>query len=292
MTPPLAEEATLPRARLDADYSARSTVTPEAFDDIIAAYRRGTEAARDLPGTRCDLPYDPDGDRTLDLYGTVPGELRPVFLFVHGGYWRALSKADSGFMAPMLAAQGIACAVPDYRLAPTVGITEIVREMRAALAWLWHNAAAQGIDRNRIYLGGSSAGGHLAGTLLAPGWQGHHGLPEDAVRGALPVSGLYDLAPIAASHVQDWMGFTADEVAEYSPIRHLPNGGRVTVALAAQEAAGFVRQSRAYAEALTAAGISTRWLEVPGRNHFDVILDLADADTALSRALLEMIAAD
>ncbi|MFC2968912.1 alpha/beta hydrolase [Acidimangrovimonas pyrenivorans] len=292
MTSALATEAALPRARLDADYSARATVTPEVFEAIMAEYRRGTEAARALPGTRLDLPYDVEGDRTLDLYGAVPGELRPVFLFIHGGYWRALSKAESGFMAPMLAAQGIACAVPDYRLAPTVGITEIVREMRAALAWLWHNAAAQGIDRDRIFVGGSSAGGHLAGTLLAPGWQAHHGLPEDVVCGALPVSGLYDLAPIAASHVQDWMGFTAEEVAEYSPIRHLPRAGRVTVALAAGEAAGFTRQSRAYAGALTAAGIPTRWLEVPARNHFDVILDLADAETALSRALLEMIAAE
>jgi len=116
------------------------------------------------------------------------------------------------------------------------------------------------------------------------GWQERLGLPPDAVRGALPVSGLFDLAPLAACHVQDWMRFTPAEVAAFSPLRHPAGTAPTVVARAEVEAAGFVRQSAAYAGAVGAP-----LLAVPGRNHFDVILDLCDPATALSRALFALI---
>lgn len=281
-------EAALPRARLDRDYSARATVTGEEFDRIIALYLSQSLPAYALPESRRDLAFGPEGGPRLDLLGTNQGELRPLFVFIHGGYWRALSKEHSAFMAPMLEARGIATASVDYRLAPTARMSDIVADVRAAFAWLWQRAAELGIDRDRIIVGGSSAGGHLAGTLLSPGWQEAHGLPADAIKGALPVSGLFELAPIAASHVQDWMHLTPEEVAAFSPIRHLPAAGDIVVALAEQEAPGFHRQSRAYCARLQAAGLSARLLEIPARNHFDVILDLADESSTLSRALLSL----
>jgi arylformamidase len=175
----------------------------------------------------------------------------------------------------MLAARGIACAVPDYRLAPAASITDIIGDCRRAIAYLWHNAESLGIDRSRIVVTGSSAGGHLAAAMAQPGWQASLGLPDQPLHGCLPVSGLFELAPLAASHVQDWMQFTADELAQ-SPMRHPPEGLRGALALAAGagESAGFHRQSAAYAKA-------TGWpvIEVAERNHFDVILDLAQPET-------------
>ncbi len=276
----LADEAGWPRARLDADYTARDCVTAADFARIIADYARLTAAARAVPGARLDLPYA--RGLALDLYATSPDRQRPVFVFLHGGYWRALSKDASGFMAPMLATQGIACAVPDYTLAPTASLTEITRQCRAAIAYLWLNASALGIDRSRIVVGGSSAGGHLAAMLALGGWQADFGLPPDAIRAAMPVSGLYDLAPIAACHPQDWLHLTHAEVAALSPIRHRPVT-RILPARATTETPGFHRQSEAFARAIAAP-----LLTVYGRNHFDVILDLIDSETALSRALLSL----
>lgn len=285
----IAAEALLPRATLDPDYTARATVTAAEFDAIIDRYASESLPARALPGTRLDVAYDGAGGPALDLFATGGG--RPLFFFIHGGYWRALSKEHSAFMAPMLAAEGIATATIDYSLAPAAGMTRIVGQVRAALAWVWHHAEDLGIDRRRIVVGGSSAGGHLAGTLLQPGWQAALGLPEDAVTAALPVSGLFELAPIAASHVQDWMRFTPAEVAAFSPLRHLPTAGRVTVAMAEHEAPGFHRQSRAYAAALAAAGVQAEVVEIPATNHFDVILQLADRTAPLSRHLLDLFRA-
>ncbi|QDL94022.1 alpha/beta hydrolase (plasmid) [Paroceanicella profunda] len=290
----LAAEAGWPRATLDVDYNARASVELAQFEAALAAYRAGSERARALPGTRLNLVYDTRSGQALDLYGaTSGGAPRPLFVFIHGGYWRALSKEDSAFMAPMLARHGIATAAVDYRLAPEASLTEIVREVRAAIAWLWHEAEALGIDRNRIYVGGSSAGGHLTGCVMASGWQEAFGLPDAPLAGALPVSGLFHLGPIAASFVQEWIALDAAGVSALSPLETISpaSGCPAVVAWAAGEPAGFSRQSRAYAAGWQAAGHPTTLLEVPGRHHFDVILELAEEESPLGRALLGLVGA-
>ncbi|MGD9865518.1 MAG: alpha/beta hydrolase [Pseudodonghicola sp.] len=283
--------AALEGAALDRAYNARATVSVELFGALMGQYRAQSDRAVESCPAVLDIAYDPCGEK-LDIFaGGQGGDLRPAVIFIHGGYWRALSRLDSRFMAPMLAAQGIATVVPDYTLAPAVSLREIVRQMRAALAWVWHNAAAHGIDRDRIYLTGSSAGGHLVGTLLAQGWQAGFDLPADAVAGALPVSGLFDLDPIARTFPQEWLQLDAQDVTDLSPIRTIGTPRcPVIAAYAEHEASGFSLNSHAYCAAVTAAGGSARALEIAGRNHFDVILDFLDPDSAISQALLGLVA--
>lgn len=280
----IAAEAGWPRAQLDADYTARDSCSVADFERTIAGYLTRSQAAFGLANTRRDLIFDAANGLGLDLFGTASGVLRPLVIFIHGGYWRALSKQHSAFLAPMLAAHDIACAVPDYRLAPAVRMTDIATDIRRAFGFLWHNAASLGIDRNRILVTGSSAGGHLAATLLQPDWQADYALPAQPIAAAMPISGLFDLGPLAATHVQDWMQFSGAEVDAYSPLRHLPQPApRVTVVAAETEAAGFHRQSAAYAKALDAACLIGF-----GRHHFDVVFDLADADHPLGQELLRL----
>ncbi|WP_439529870.1 alpha/beta hydrolase [Pannonibacter sp.] len=282
----LIAEGNWPRDRLDADYTARDCVAPDVFTAIIGQYTSRSLPARSMAGAKLDLVYDPVSREKLDLFGTRQGELRPLVLFIHGGYWRALSKEHSAFMAPMLADLGIASAVPDYTLAPGASLTEITRQMRTALAYLWREAAALGIDRNRIVVTGSSAGGHLAGTLMMSGWQKDFGLPGQVLKAALPLSGLFELAPIAGSHVQDWMQLTPEEVEMLSPLRHLSGAPRSVIAVAEHETPGFHRQTRAYADALGMPEIRAR-----DRNHFDIVFDLCDPATDVGQALLKLVTA-
>lgn len=289
----LRAEAGLARARLDGDYNARASVSPARFEREMQRYRALSEPARAMQGTALDLVYDEESGQSLDIFGAAaPGErLRPVFLFIHGGYWRALSKADSAFMAPMLGRHDIATAVLDYRLAPAVSLAEIVREVRAAVAFLWRRGANFGIDPQRIYVGGSSAGGHLTGAVLADGWQERLALPPQVIKGALPISGLFHLAPIARSFVQEWIQLSPEDVVALSPAEHVPRAGcPIVVAFAAGEPDGFGRQSRAYHALWQASGSVSSLVEVPDRNHFDVVLDLADDDSALSHTLRSLIA--
>jgi len=281
-------DAHLDAALIEADYDARATVSGDRFDAIIAEYFRFSDQAAALYMEAEGVVYDPCGER-LDILGDG-GTGRPAVIFIHGGYWRALSRQHSRFMAPMLAAQGVATVVPDYTLAPQASLPEITRQMRAALAHVWHNADGLGIDRTRIFAVGSSAGGHLAACLASGGWQGGFDLPQQALAGCMPISGLFDLAPVARAAPQAWLNLNAQDIHDTSPLRHIPvQGCPMVVALAEKEAAGFARQCRAYADGWLAAGHPVDHMVIEGRNHFDVVLDLCSDQRDLSRALLQMI---
>ncbi|MGX1099468.1 arylformamidase [Amorphus sp. MBR-141] len=284
----LSEEAGLPVDTINGDYNARATVSAEVFEETVKRYREGSVAARKV-ATALDVVYDEASGQTIDIFGGGE-EPRATFVFIHGGYWRALSKNESAFMAEMLARHGIATVAVDYQLAPEVTLAEIVRQVRAAMAFLHREGRRYGIDPDRIYVGGSSAGGHLTGAVLAGGWHADFGVPETLVKGALPVSGLFHLAPIAKSFVSEWLTLTDADVAALSPAENIPRtGSPIVVAYAVNEAPGFGRQSEAFHNAWRDAGFPSTLLEVADRHHFDVVLDLASDRTELGQALLDLI---
>ncbi|MFB4319453.1 alpha/beta hydrolase [Actinomadura sp. 21ATH] len=274
-------------AELDTAYNVRAKAGEELFARHMARYRSMSDAAvAGLPG-RPGIVYDAASGEALDVWGVEEGRLRPVFVFVHGGYWRALSRGDSAFMARMLAGEGIATVVPDYTLAPEATLEEIVRQVRAAVAWVHREGRAHGLDPERIVAGGSSAGGHLTGMLMAGGWQAESGLPDDVVKAAMPFSGLFDLRPLQRVYVNEWLGLDTARAAALSP-GLLPAGRRcpAVVAVAEHDGTGFLDQSRRFAAHW---GDPAELMVVPDRDHFDVVLDLADAESRVSRALLALI---
>ena len=153
---------------IDRAYNPRLGV-PDA-EGLMAAWGRRSEEARGKLGGRLGLPYGPTLAEYVDVFpATRPNA--PVHLFIHGGYWRAFTARDFSFIAEGPVARGVCTVVVNYALCPQVGITEIVRQCRAALAWTWHNIAGFGGDPNRIGVSGHSAGGHLTARLLATAWQ-------------------------------------------------------------------------------------------------------------------------
>ncbi|MGB3699226.1 MAG: alpha/beta hydrolase [Gordonia sp. (in: high G+C Gram-positive bacteria)] len=274
---------------ITAAYDARGTVTPEEFDETMRRYRsRSDESTRDLPGT-AGIVYDEHSGERLDIWGTGDRP-RPVFFVIHGGYWRMLSRSDTAFMARALADAGIATVAVDYGLAPATSLDEIVRQVRAALAWVHRHGGEHGLDVNRIVVGGSSAGAHLAAMTMVDGWQAAAGIPADAARGGLLLSGLFDLRPLVRARPNEWLFLTDETAAELSPALAQPplDPRSAVIAVAEREAPGFHRQSRE---------LHGRWcgadgpplITVAGRDHFDVFLDLADPSTELSRALRSLI---
>ncbi|MDH6284380.1 alpha/beta hydrolase [Prescottella agglutinans] len=275
--------------QIDADYNVRNTVSAELFDTTIEEYRqRSREVVHGLAGF-ADLRYDPHSHERLDVWGTGSG-MRPVFVAVHGGYWRALSRHHTAFMARMLDAEGIATVSVDYGLAPDTPLEEIVRQVRAAVAWVYHHGADHGLDPNRIVVGGSSAGGHLTATTMVSGWQDPLGLPPDVVRAAMPISGLFDIRPLVRSFANEWLGLDTPRAVALSPLLQTDGvGPRAVIAVAEHDGVGFLEQSRMFHEAWSSRSES-ELLVVSDRNHYDVFLDLADRDSALSTALLGLFA--
>ena len=275
---------------VDTAYSPSRSLPEGVFPAHMDLYRdRSLEVYRTRPHVR-DLIYDAASGQGLDIVPAPGPGLKPAFVFIHGGYWRMLSKNESVYPAPALNARGITLVAPDYSLAPATSLEEIVRQVRAAIAWLYRHGAEHGIDPERIFVGGHSAGGHLTGAVVADGWRTAAGLPENVIKGAMPVSGLFDLEPITRSFVNEWMGLDRARSDALSPLFHLPPAPcRMVVAWGGDETRGFHDQARLWLDAWRLKGYPATELLVPQRHHFDIVLDWCDPESALTRALAAMI---
>ncbi|MES2189800.1 MAG: alpha/beta hydrolase [Pseudomonadota bacterium] len=278
-------------AGLARQYNARGTVPDVA--SILKDYQDASATMYQLPHVR-DIAYGTHPDERLDLF-PVPGKPdAPLFVFIHGGYWRALGKEDSVFMAKTFTQRGIAVASINYQLSPAASLEEIVSQCRRAIAWLYKNAAREGVDPTRMVLSGSSAGAHLAAMVMAPGWQAEAGMPDghhSVIRGGVLVSGLFDLAPVQQTTPNEWLQLDAQRAKALSPIHLLPpSTTRLCIATAELDTDEFKRQSVAYAAACSQYGCEVQYLEVAGRNHFDIILDWMNPEALLTRRTLQLFA--
>ncbi len=130
----------------------------------FANWRKWSEETCKKVPCNLDLAFGPDPMEKLDILPATPtpdGDGSPICVFIHGGYWYSLDKADYSYVAEGLRPHGVATAVNNFGLAPDTSMDEIVRQNRAALAWLWRNARTYGANPDRIYVTGHSAGGHL-----------------------------------------------------------------------------------------------------------------------------------
>jgi arylformamidase len=236
-----------------------------------------------------DVPYGPTLDETLDIF---PAEQpnAPVFVFIHGGYWRALSSKEFSGVALGLHALGITTVVINYALCPRVTIDEIVRQTRAALAWTLRNIQHYGGDPARVAIGGHSAGGHLTAMALQTEWAQDYGLPQDPFVAALPFSGLFDIEPLRYSYLQPQIQLDDGTIRRNSPAFSVrPCETPIWITWGGAESTEFARQAEVYHQAWLAAGNSSELRAVPGANHFTVIAGLEDAHSETCRWLADKL---
>jgi arylformamidase len=212
-------------------------------------------------------------------------------IFIHGGYWRALDKNDFSWIATAYVAAGFSVAVLNYGLAPATSLPEIAAQMRRACVWLHRNARELEIDPLRIVCSGHSAGGHLTAMMLATDWtQIAPDLPARLLAGAVAVSGLFDLAPVArAPFVRDDLQLDEALVRQLSPaFLPLHNDVPLLLAVGALETAEFQRQSQLIASHWPLACRDVL-LELPGCNHYTACEALAAPGSALFQAVCSML---
>ncbi len=271
------------QATREREYSPSSAIGGN-YAPFIARYVSESARAHASVPVLCDLPYGTAPRATLDFFPAPAAAARPgLLVYLHGGYWQELSKQESAFLASAWHTAGFAHAVVGYTLAPHARLPQIVAECRAALTWLHERADELGFDTANVVVAGSSAGAYLAAACAdrspAP------------IRGIVPVSGVYDVTPLIGTSVND--ALRLDE-ATAATLDLLAPGRRFCPAVVAWgeiETSEFKRQSRAFAARLAAEDTPCMSLEIPGRNHFDVILDLGDAHSPLFAAARRLFAA-
>ncbi len=280
------------RAERDRQYNARASV--ENYEACVQEYADLSKFARRQCVGVYDLKYGLGHAERLDLFPAPQANgLSPLLIFIHGGYWRAQTKENSALMAKVFTDAGIAVATLEYPLLPMATLGETVRAVRSALAWLHQKAAMFGIDAKRIYASGSSAGGHLAGMLMAPNWQSEYGLPADVVKGGLGLSGLYDIQPLCDTHVNDWLRLYPEQARRLSPMFQLPEKHtQLILAVGGKETQGFRNQTAAYQAVCESQGVRVTRVRDQNCNHFNLLCELAREDSELTLATVAMINGD
>jgi arylformamidase len=274
------------QAGLDRQYDQRAWAPNAA--ELINGYAIDSEAVRRRLGGPEEYAYGDGRAELLDLFRAHrPGA--PIQVFIHGGAWRLLSKRESAFAAETFVRAGAHFVALDFGRLPLASIDEMAAQVRAAFAWLYRNARELDADPDRIFVSGHSSGAHLAGVVLTTDWPAR-GLPQDIVKGALCISGIYDLEPVRLSARNDYVHLNAALVGDLSPLRHIDRVAcPVVVGFGERESDEFKRQARDFAAALAGRGGDAELIEGAGLNHFEIINTLASPTGQLGRLALHQM---
>ncbi|WP_350335877.1 alpha/beta hydrolase [Coralliovum pocilloporae] len=246
------------------------TEQAQAFRDRLA----------DVSRAKLDQTYGTDPRKVYDLF-LPEGQSKGLFVFVHGGYWKAFDNKSWSHLASGLLQQGWTCAVPTYPLCPHVGIAHITRSIAKAIHLL-----ADRID-GPLLLAGHSAGGHLVTRMmcregpLAPNIQ-------NRIRAILSISGVHDLRPLLRTQMNTIFNLSLETAAEESPaLLHPIDSARLLCLVGADERPEFVRQNDLLANIWAGLGVETTSMHASGVHHFNVIDALTDPQSAPIQWLLQ-----
>ena len=278
-------------AWLDSMYNNRALV-PDHATYFGRWAQSSLQARQSLPCT-LDEPYGPRAGEKLDVFPSTPAgrHAAPVLVFIHGGYWRSLDKADHAFIAPAFVRAGACVVIPNYDLCPVVTIPQITMQMVRSLAWVYRRIAKYGGDPGNITVIGHSAGGHLAAMLLACAWKAYApDLPAGLVKKALSVSGLYDLEPIRQTpFLKDALKLTPRHALQASPAWFPRPHGRTLYSVAGgEESAEFLRQNLLIRQAWGKRTVPV-CEPLEGLNHFSVLEALIDPLHRLHQLSLQLL---
>jgi len=164
----------------------------------------------DLTAGVATYAYGPDPHQLLDVRVPPPsGETaRPTLLYLHSGGWVAGSRVNLADFVERQLARGWNVVSIDYALAPAATFPAPNGDVDRAIRWVRANAAALGVDADRMVLVGTSAGGNLA--VLAAGGADHLTDPELPAALAGVSAEVAAVVAVAAPTDMAWLLATGD----------------------------------------------------------------------------------
>jgi arylformamidase len=261
----------------EAEYNNRARV-PE-HPEIFARWAAASAAHRKShSNAELGVSYGKSPRQIIDLFWPSASRNAPIALFIHGGYWRSLEPSSFSHLATGVNAHGIAFAAIGYDLCPAVTVATIIDQVRAATAFLFRR------HKMPLVASGHSAGGHLPACLIATDWKRESAdLPQDLVRAGLSISGLFDLAPLMDTAMNNDLRLDPVSAANVSPLFWEVAPERTLDAwVGGAESAEFLRQSREIANVWGEKDVATAYVAVPGANHFTVLDPLADPASTMT----------
>lgn len=283
--------ATFPDQRPgDGDPSLDQEYSPSTMAKDMAAtlqhYRRASDLVRVRRQVHERVRYGTSEAETCHIFPSEYGATAPTLVFVHGGHWQESGIDDACFAADGALRAGVSYVAVGYGLAPTRSLEEMIASVARSLRYVRVDGRRLGIGGGRIHVAGSSAGAHLIAAALT-----RSDVPR--VSTAHLMSGLYDLADIPRTYVNNAVGLTEDTAAAASPTQMAaPACDDVHLSVGRSETQTYLRQQERYATHLRTLGVPVRTEVVDNHDHFTLPLARFDGSTSVGRSTLAAMRCD
>jgi arylformamidase len=259
----------------------KPSLTVRNAASVAPGWRRRSAATRERLQPMSDFKYGPHPRENLDLFrARNPGG---TVVFVHGGYWQLFSKLEFSFVAEGFVKQGYSVAMVNYPLCPDVPLAHIRGSVQRAFAVLWSRVLNEA-ERRVVVVAGHSAGGHLAVLHLATDWR-QFNLPENPIAGVVSLSGVFDVAPLIHTSINDALRLTGESAETLNLMRTEPRcAAPLLLAVGGDEPEEFHRQSGELAKSW--ATLRPNVLSLAGINHYTIVDELAEPGALLNGEVL------
>lgn len=262
----------------DAQYNLRAG-RPDYEETVIPGWVARSQTARETLACTLDVRYGEGDKQKLDVFRCGVAAA-PTLIWIHGGYWQRGDKSVYSFLATPFVQNGVNVVVVGYDLCPTVSMTRISEELREAVSYIWQEAPALGINRDRITVMGHSAGGHLTQMMMATDWPARDPqFPVELIKSGIPVSPLSYLEPVRLTLALNAnLKMDPTEADAESPMTNHPpvTDAPQLVIVGGAETAEFHRQAQMYVDKFATPARTVDMYVVPGVDHFDELNVLAD----------------
>ncbi|CAF0960396.1 unnamed protein product [Didymodactylos carnosus] len=296
---------------VDYDYSpSRWSNRSKDANEIIVWHTQTLKKETDLARTelRCilNIPVSDFNDHFIDIY--LPKTCDPlnlensfakravkpvVFVYIHGGYWQYLSRAESAFMARSFCNENYIVISVGYPLAPQARMDQIIACVETSFSLIL-NWAKQHLFR--VYVCGHSAGAHLAAILLSINWLEKYSIPKDTFGGFFLISGVYDLQPLVDTYINEPLRMTNEQAKSFSPmlydsifwsdLKYVP----ILCICGEYDPPSFHEQNKKFGAKLRNLGFHNAEIEtLSNDDHFTVIEQLQTKKSVLTSKIMDLI---
>jgi len=258
--------------------------------EVVADWSSRSEVFRSNTNATLDIAYGQDPREKIDVFYSG-AKAAPMLVYFHGGYWQRCDKSMFSFIAEPFVERGVDVAIIGYPLCPQVSLTELVASIRRSMVYLFRQALDLQINRDRINLCGSSAGGHLVAMMLATDWQSiGEDLPQDLFKLGVPISALYDLEPLRFTTLNDALGLDEKEARLNSPLFLSSKANApILAAVGGSETPVFFNQQEDFVKRWQSDAYSIDQHVESSADHYDLIERLGNADSGIVKAILQRL---
>ncbi|XP_055898041.1 kynurenine formamidase-like isoform X2 [Biomphalaria glabrata] len=291
----------IPVQELEYHYSPSRWSHRMGPDEVINAHLETTaQGSRNSLWTldsELEISYGDSERQKFDIFykKNAPKKGAPILIYFHGGYWqiKEIGRTTSSFPAVPLCNAGAIVIPVGYDLAPDVSLDTILLQAKKALHLVIKLAKER--QNSGIYLAGHSAGAHIAAMMLMASLSQYDAFDSDLIKGAVLISGVYDLRPLVKTSNNEALRLSETEAWRFSPlnfvqeIAHQSQHRHVVVAVGEYDPPEFRRQSGEMEQMLRNFGVKTSYLDVPDVDHFNIVEKLSESKYILTQECIRLM---